>query len=260
DIFLFSKKIIGGRSRCPYCHTTLKWYELIPLFSYCWQMGRCNHCRKRLSFGYPAVELISGLIMIIIPLSLGRLFSFYPYSLPLAISWTVFFFILLLISIIDFRLNIIPDELNLLLALNGLVIAFLASRFFTNLNGSLIGAYAPIFGFHDNIIINRAAALIFALIFFGGLVYFGKGRVMGLGDLKLALGLALAFGWPGILLLTALAFVIGSIVGLILIFTKKKTMKNYLPLAPFLAIGAFLIYGYGPQLLALYFQLFNFRI
>jgi leader peptidase (prepilin peptidase)/N-methyltransferase len=260
DVFLFSKKIIGGRSRCPYCHVTLKWYELIPLFSYAWQLGRCRHCGKKLSWGYPAVEFLSGLMMAIIPLSFGHLYTFYPYSLTLAILWTVFFFILLLISMIDFRLSMIPDELNLLLAINGLAIAFWVSKFFTILNGSLIGAYAPIFDFHDNIIINRVAALIFAVVFFGGLVYFGRGKIMGLGDLKLALGLALAFGWPEVFLLTALAFVVGSLVGVILIFMKKKTMKNYLPLAPFLAVGAFLVYSYGPQMLNLYFQLFNFRI
>ncbi len=260
DVFLFSQKIIGGRSRCPYCHATLKWYELIPVFSYAWQLGRCRSCGRRLSWGYPAVEILSGFLMVIIPLSLGHIYTFYPYSLPLAILWTAFFFILLLISMIDFRLSMIPDELNLLLGAIGLAITFLVSKFFTFLNGSLIGAYAPIFGFHDNIIINRAAALIFAVVFFGGLVYFGRGKIMGLGDLKLAIGLSLAFGWPGIFLLTALAFVAGSVAGLILIFMKKKTMKNYLPLAPFLAIGAFLVYAYGPQMLALYFQLFNFRL
>ncbi len=260
DVFLFSRKIIGGRSRCPHCHTTLKWYELIPLFSYAWQLGRCNYCHRRLSWGYPAAELLSGLLMVIIPSSLSHLYTFYPYSLSLAVLWTVFFFILLLVSMIDFRLSLIPDELNFLLAVNGLAIAFWVSKFFNGLNGSLIGAYAPIFGFHDNIIINRAAALIFAIVFFGGLVYFGRGKIMGLGDLKLALGLSLAFGWPGTFLLTALAFIVGSVVGIILILIGKKKMKNYLPLAPFLAVGAFLIYAYGPQMLNLYFQLFNFRI
>ena len=258
DKFLFSKKVIGGRSHCDYCGAQLRWYELIPVFSYLWQLGKCRHCHHRLSIQYFLSEVLSGLIVVATPIFLEKL-SFYHYSLALAVLWTAFFLSLLLVSLIDIRLNMIPDELNIFIAILGLAIAIINAKFFNFLNGSLIGSYAPIFDFHDNIFINRLVALAFCFIFFGGLIIFSKGKVMGAGDLKLSVGLALAFGWPEVMLLTFLAFILGSIVGLFLIINRKATMKNYLPFAPFLALGGFLIYAYGIQMLVWYFQLFNIK-
>ncbi|MBI2594799.1 MAG: prepilin peptidase, partial [Candidatus Colwellbacteria bacterium] len=54
----------SGRSRCPYCSRTLKWYELVPLLSFLIQGGRCRVCQRRLSLQYPIVELMAGLVLV----------------------------------------------------------------------------------------------------------------------------------------------------------------------------------------------------
>ena len=74
DKFLFSKKNLGGRSRCPQCRKQLNWYELIPLISFFIQMGKCRGCRQSISWQYPLVELLSGLIFLI-PISANFLYA-----------------------------------------------------------------------------------------------------------------------------------------------------------------------------------------
>ena len=64
---LFDLKIIGGRSRCSHCRSQLSWYELVPLFSFFWQGGRCRKCNHPLSFQYLLVEFLSGLLLVLVP-------------------------------------------------------------------------------------------------------------------------------------------------------------------------------------------------
>ena len=84
--FLFSRRVIGGRSHCPGCGKTLRWFELIPLFSFLVQGGRCRRCKKRLSIQYLIVELLSGLIFVLVPVIIHSTFYFllstFIFSLP----------------------------------------------------------------------------------------------------------------------------------------------------------------------------------
>ena len=57
-----SSKSLGGRSACMSCESTLKWYDLVPLFSFLALKGRCRTCKTRISFMYPAVEFLTGII------------------------------------------------------------------------------------------------------------------------------------------------------------------------------------------------------
>src|SRR3989338_4590026 len=66
---LITKDIIIGRSCCPQCSENLRWYELVPLVSFIVQKGHCRSCGARLSFQYPIVELLSGLIFTAVPFS-----------------------------------------------------------------------------------------------------------------------------------------------------------------------------------------------
>jgi len=79
---------------------------------------------------------------------------------------------------------------------------------------------------------------------------------MGWGDFKLAGALGLIFGWPDILIVVALSFIIGSLVSVFLMLKKKKTMKDIVPFGPFLIVGATIVFFFGYQLINLYFKLF----
>lgn len=233
--FLLANSVIGGRSHCEQCKQTLRWFELVPLLSFVIQGGRCRRCKAKLSFQYPLVELVSGLIFVFVPLALdiaGAGGTQVASGAPaFAIFWVIVFEALLVMTLIDIRLGIIPDELSIFLAILGIGLAI-----YSEPTSRLIGA-------------------LVAGGFFGFLILVTKGRGMGMGDLKLAIPLGLLFGWPAIALVLMFAFLTGAVVGLISIAVHKKTMKGTIPFGPFLAIGAAIVFFWGPSLVAWYLSL-----
>lgn len=225
--FLFDPNVIGGRSHCPHCKRTLAWFELIPIVSFLIQGGRCRNCKARIGFQYPSVELLSGIIFAAVPLQ-------FAYAIPQSIIWIAALEILLLISYVDILLGIIPDELNVALLVVGILNLGVAS-------GALL--------------LNHLGAAILAAAFFGGLVAVTRGKGMGMGDVKLALPLGFLFGLPAILLLTALAFIIGGAYGAVVIALGEKTMKSSVPFGPFLAVAAAITFFWGSNLVQWYFHM-----
>ena len=108
----------------------------------------------------------------------------------------------------------------------------------------------------SNIWINHFFAAFIAMFFFGAIILLTRGKGMGWGDFKLAGALGLIFGWPDILIAVMLSFVIGSIISIILMLKRKKTMKDAVPFGPFLVIGAGAVFFFGYQIINLYFKLF----
>lgn len=239
-----------GRSRCPHCGRTLRWYELIPLLSFLVQRGRCRVCRKRLSLQYPIVELTAGLVLVLIPWQLG-------WS-SLTILWILAFLLFILIAAIDLRLGVIPDKLNILVALLGLS-AVLFAYFDSGLETSSLGSYALLFQLGEGSFwVYRLVGVMFGLVFFGGIYLFTRGKAMGLGDVKLAGALGLFLGWPDVALALVLAFLVGSIFAVPLLLMKRKTLKDALPFGPFIVAGVTLVFFFGYHIINGYFYLFNF--
>ena len=142
------------------------------------------------------------------------------------IRYMVILLLLLLISYQDLRKGIIPNYLVLSLFLWVLFWQLLSPVF--SLGSSLAGFLAG-----------------------GGLFYLiavlSKGGLGG-GDIKLMAVLGLATGWPLVLLVFLLAFLLGALVGLVLLFAKVKTWRSALPFAPFLTLAFFLILFWGPEI------------
>ncbi len=258
------KGSLRGRSRCPHCGKVLAWFELLPVLSFAIQAGRCRGCKAHLSLQYPLVEVLSGLIFAFVPRGLDGYFSLLPsFYLPpttyylLITLWTAAFLILLLASLIDFRLRLIPDELNALLVLLGASIAFLLAPYWSGESISFIKSYSFLFGLRENIWLNRLAAAALGAAFPGFLVLITKGRGMGLGDVKLGFALGALFGWPEILLILVFGFIFGSVVGLAAILLKQKTLKSFVPFGPFLAAAAIFVFFWGYQAVDFYFRLFS---
>lgn len=272
--FILDPKIIGGRSRCPKCRKTLKWFELIPLFSFFLQKKKCRGCKETISFQYPIIEFVSGLIFVFVPVFIHKyalLFFLKPKIVPgsvlfggfsenaFVVFWIFIVLSLIVLSAIDFKKMIIPNELNVFIGILGAgvsIIAFFSGRF--NLFfGSFLGSYASLFGFRENIFLNRIAAVLAAAIFLGSIILVSRGRAIGGGDLKLAVALSLVFGWPDIILILMLSFVIGSIYSLFLIVKKGKKMNDRVPFGPFIAIAAITIFFFGSRLTEIYFNIFK---
>ncbi len=243
------KTSLRGRSRCPYCGRQLRFYELVPIVSFLFQQGRCRTCRHRLSFQYPIVELLSGLVLVIVSYKLG-------VNL-LSLFWILIFLLLILISIIDLRLKVIPDKLNLLLAASGLLLT--SFYYFTPEIKSFLGNYALLFWPSEEKVIvgHLIIGPAFGLLLFGGLHLLTRGRGMGFGDVKLAGALGVLLGWPDALLAFLLAFILGSLTAAPLIMLGRKRLKDNLPFGPFLATGVTLVFFFGYHILNGYFKLFG---
>jgi len=260
---LLDLRIINGRSRCPHCQKTLRWYELIPLLSFIVQSGRCRSCGSRLSFQYPLVEFLSGLIFILVPylLTLIPYFLNSKFYIPVIAVWILIFLLFLLLSVVDFRFYLIPDQINLLLAISGFILIIFKSMGQWSIVGSqrsFLGHYSLLFGLIENVWLNHFFAMALAMIFFAAIIILSRGKGMGWGDFKLAAAFGLIFGWPDIIVVIFLAFVIGAVFTAPLLIKKQKTMKDVVPFGPFLVIGSSLVFFLGKQLIDGYFKLFNF--
>ena len=128
--------------------------------------------------------------------------------------------------IIDYRLQIIPNRLNLTLFEIGLIFTFLYG--FTNINiatDMFLGLLA-----------GGGSFLLLTLV--GGLIA-GK-EAMGFGDVKLMCGIGLIFGLGGTIVTTMLSFLIGAVISILLLVTKKKKSDEYIPFGPFIVIASFI--------------------
>jgi len=108
----------------------------------------------------------------------------------------------------------------------------------------LLGSQTYVFGNYPYFI-----SLILGAIFSGGLisllVYLTKEKAMGWGDAIVAIFIGIILGWPEAVIALIIAFLSGGFVSLILMALKKKTIKSYLPFAPFLSFGAVTVMLFG---------------
>lgn len=251
--FLLNQGTLGGRSRCPHCGKTLRWFELIPLASWIMLGGHCARCHAGIDAQYPIVELLSGFIFALVPYRVMELTGTSGGAfVAIAILWVVVFEALLLMSLIDIRLGIIPDELNGFLVILGIFGGIFTMGFLGALNVSFIGPYASLFGLQESFWVSHLAAAVFGAAFFGALIAITRGRGMGMGDLKLAVPLGLLFGWPDILFVVAFASVIGAAVGVVLVILGRRKMKGTVPFGPFLALGALTVFFFAAPLVQWY--------
>ena len=263
---IFGRHMAVGRSKCRTCSVELKWYELIPLLSFVIQKGKCRHCYESLSRQYPLVETATGLVTAFLPLFFYQYFNVQQAVLQQQpIFWFYIFtglwmlatYTFITISAIDFRLRIIPDQCSILLGAIGVALAVI--KYLNPLKfpyqGSFLGTYSQVLQQNPNLILNLVFGLAVGLALFGGIILFTKGRGMGLGDLKLALPIALLLPWPDTVLAFAFAFIIGSVYGIIVILNQKKAFKNEVPFGPFMALGVYALIFYGEPILRWYFSL-----
>ncbi len=220
----------GGRSKCLSCQKTLSWYELVPVASFILQGRRCRSCRAKLSWQYPAVELLSGLIFAGLFLRFTNLFYF-GSALDFSVTYAfcaIIFSLLLLIAAYDLRHKVIPDIPVFIL------IALSFAGLFLFSGGS--------FHLHFPAWQEFLYGLLFTLPF-AALWFISRGKWMGLGDGKLALGLAWFLGPSIMFSALALSFWSGAGIGLIMVaFKKLHGLKSEIPFAPFLFFGAILAF------------------
>lgn len=224
---------LGGRSMCFSSGKQLRWYELVPVLSFLFQRGRCRKCGVKISWQYPTVELLTGVLYFCAFLIASNNPIYFGY---LVIQITL----LIIIGVYDLRHKIIPDLFSYTFA--GLALLYIFYDFFLG-------------GFSGNILSPLMAGPV-CFLPFAAMWYFSKGTWMGFGDAKLALGIGWFFGLGYAYVSILLAFWIGAIVGLILIIygkiiglkkgKEKVTMRTEIPFGPFLILGIFIVLFFQP--------------
>ncbi len=228
--------IVKPSSRCPKCKTPIKPWQNIPLLSYVFLGGKCAECGERISIRYPIIELVCGLLF------LGAFYKLFYlegnlYQFLIACYLSAAF---LIIFMIDFDFQIIPDSISLSGIVIGLAVSFIPQTSLTWLQ-SLIG-----------LLVGGGGFLLIAEI--GDRVF--KKESMGGGDIKLAAMIGAFVGWKGVLLTLGIGSLLGAIIGGgALMLAKDKESARTVPFGPFLVIGALIAFYWADDLIRAYLNL-----
>jgi leader peptidase (prepilin peptidase) / N-methyltransferase len=199
------QSIAVPRSNCPHCHTPIEPRDNIPLLSYVLLKGRCRSCKATISWRYPAVELVTAVLVAACVLAFGL-------SLE-ALAAAIFCAALVTISATDIERLIVPNRVVLPAAAVILAIQLVRAP---SLEWPVAGLGAALFLF---------------------LVALAYPRGMGMGDVKLALLLGVAVGWA--VPVALMGGMIAALVPSLFLLAKYGTAarKRKIPFAPFLALG-----------------------
>jgi len=222
------ESIISPRSKCPHCDTPILERDNIPVLSWLLLRGQCRACHGPISVRYPLVELSTGLLYAGAAARMGL-----QWALP---AFLVMLASLLALSCIDVEKLVLPLRIVYpTFLLMAALLAFAAGldhewhRFLTALITA--GAWYVMF-----FVLNLASP-----------------RLLGFGDVRLSLVLGLGLGWLGwryAVLGFFVANLIGAVVGITLIATKRMSRDQQIPYGVFLALGAGIALYAGPELLA----------
>jgi prepilin signal peptidase PulO-like enzyme (type II secretory pathway) len=229
-----------GSSYCPHCKHSLDFFDLFPVLSFLFLRGKCRYCKKNISWQYPIVELITGFLFLLVYSNFGPLGVVFSYDFFQLLFWLIIISIFVIIFIFDLKYYIIPDEVTY-----PAIFISLAWIFYSFFVGAISDTQTLYY-----ILSALCASGFFFLIWF-----LSKGKAMGFGDVKLAIFLGLILGWPNIVVGLFLAFFFGAIIGIILVFLKKKGFKSEVPFGPFLVAGTMLAAFWGDKILNWYFSL-----
>jgi prepilin signal peptidase PulO-like enzyme (type II secretory pathway) len=216
---------LKGGSYCDSCKRGLAWYEMIPVISYIFLKGKCVSCKERIPFSVPLVELAFGLLAVAL-----------YYSFGVSVEAIFLFLIgILMVAVFVYDLNhqLIPNLYIWIMV--GLAIIY--------------NLYLLIAGLVE--IVDLFWGVVAGSGFFYLLYLLSKGRWIGLGDAKLMLVIGLVLAWPLVLVQLYISFIIGGVIGSLLMFFAGKKMKSKIAFGPFLVIAFFATVFYGDYLLNL---------
>jgi leader peptidase (prepilin peptidase)/N-methyltransferase len=214
-------------SHCPHCKAAIKPWQNIPVISYLALGGKCANCGAAISWRYPAIELITGLMT----LSLAWYFPLSPALLgAILLTWA-----LIALTMIDVDHQLLPDDITLPLLWLGLLF---------NLGGTYVSLQDAVIGAIAGYLILWSIYWLFKLLT-------GK-EGMGYGDFKLLAALGAWLGWQLLPVIILLSSLVGAVCGIALMVIKRRGKEIPIPFGPYLAMAGWIALLWGEALLARY--------
>ena len=220
------ESIVMPPSHCTSCQKRLTGIELIPVFSYILQGGKCRGCKAKFSPIYMFTEIITAFLFAFAYIKIGL-----QWELAIAL---LFISLLVIINVSDLAYMLIPDKV-LLFFLPLLII------------GRIVSPLDPFWDSFIGAIVGFAILFLIAIVSKGG---------MGGGDIKLFFLLGLVLGTYHTLLTLFFASVIGMIVGIVVLTVRGQGRKTAVPFGPSIALAAIIVYFYGQSIIDWYMNLF----
>ena len=221
--------IVVESSHCPKCGHKLAAWENLPLLSFLLLRGRCRACKTPISWQYPMVELMTGLLFAACVWRFGATNE--------AFMAMVFTGILVAAAGVDLRTTWLPDQLTLPLLWIGLLVSTITM--FVDPVSSIFGA--------------AAGYLSLWLVYQGFKLATGK-EGMGFGDFKLLAALGAWCGLKAILSILLISSLVGAVIGSIFLLVRRKDRSTQLPFGPYLAIAGWLVFVTHVDLLDMYIR------
>lgn len=213
--------IVTTPSHCMTCGYHLRWYDLIPVFSWLFLRGRCRKCGAKISVQYPIVETCNGLLYVVI-------FAVKDFALLDGILSCLLASALLVLAVIDARTFEIPLGINLFILILGVLHLCLdISHWYQYLAGFFVVS-----------------------LFLHILRAFSHGRAMGGGDVKLTAAAGLFLGWQNILLAFFIACILGAVIHTLRMRISGADRK--LAFGPYLSAGILIAMLWGKTMLMWY--------
>lgn len=270
-----TKHTFWGRSFCPHCKETLRWYDLLPVISYIQLQGKCRYCKKKIDLEYLLVEIALGVLIALI------FFQYFQYFPPFSDYFRLSFFmagllfqiffitVLSVLFLTDLKKMFIPDRIILpsivisliyIVAINLFQVIYL----YISLARDPLGQYLlppqnDYFTRHaiyllEPFFLSILMGFLIAL-FFIILIIITKGRGMGGGDVKLGAFIGFSLGFPNSVLALLLSFLSGAIVSIILMIFGRKSLGQSIPFGPFLVFGSLISLFWGTKIISWYLSL-----
>ena len=249
--------IVFPNSACPKCGKPIQPYDNIPILSWLILGGKCRSCKATISARYPAVELLTGVIFAIVAWQIG-----FSAFLPIAL---IFAAVMVSLIFIDAGHMILPNVITYPLLIFVILVRLiypivLGTGYFSDMQ------YAPAawMAGYPAWAASLASAAVGALAGGGSLWLVGElwkrlrgVEAMGLGDVKMMLGVGALLGWRLTLLSIFLAAFSGAVIGIFVIATQKeKDMQAQIPFGIFLGTGSLLSLLFGEPLINWYTKSF----
>ena len=250
------EKSLLTNSACPKCGKPIAFYHNVPIFGWLMLGGKCASCKAGIAWRYPAIELLTGLLFVLTYWQMG-----WTVLLPVAL---IFVAAMIALVFIDADYMILPNVITYPLFVLAIAIRLIYPIAFGYTFSD--AQYFPITSLHGQPawLVSLAGALLGALIGGGSLWLVGalwkllRGvDAMGLGDVKMMLGVGALLGWRLSLLTIFAGAFAGALIGIVILSRQKdKTLQAQIPFGIFLGTGAIISMLFGERMIAWYLARF----